>query len=454
MGLHDEAIKAFEMALRAAHISVSGRRVGYAAEMTRWGLVVCIVAACGDDGGNNPADASMPDAPIGAATIGPEGGAVASSDGVAILTVPAGALSDATELTIDIVPQSAWPANLVGAEPVGAVYVLGPEGTTFALPATLTWTFATAPANARDGGKPRLLYGYSRSAAGLLEPHTETVSTPGAAGGLMVVSTLAHLSHHVLTAKRPFGDAWTAPVGTLTIDQRPGRHAVDVAWDAAALELMPFASAPDVKVTIRQQVPAPIADLSQSPWDQSGHLYGSVTVSLTDNQPWRPEPLPRYKCTAQGMTMIEQRFSVSVAVANNGGIISYAIGSVNDSQEIECYARVEKTEYTQELSGLGQARVSPLSVPATGTQNLADHAGAFGYRVDIPPGATVRICVSASMSASVNYYPQYPPGFTFLDGQAGCTDITNLDPDNPNTVLVRVAGGGSPNNITVTTSVP
>lgn len=116
-------------------------------------------------------------------------------------------------------------------------------------------------------------------------------------------------------------------------------------------------------------------------------------------------------------------------------------------------SREQKTEYTAELAALG-TRISPISAPATATANLADTQGAYGYRLGLPPGGTLRVCVSASMSAGVNYFPQFPPGYTFVDGAPGCTDLTNLDAANTNWVLIKVTGGGSPNNITVTTSVP
>ena len=58
------------------------------------------------------------------------------------------------------------------------------------------------------------------------------------------------------------------------------------------------------------------------------------------------------------------------------------------------------------------------------------------------------------MSASINLYPWYSPGYDYLDGEPGCTDVTNVDSTNWNDLLVKVAGAGSPNNVTVTTSLP
>src|SRR5690349_15368018 len=66
------------------------------------------------------------------ATIGPNGGTLASSDGKLSLSVPAGAF--ASDTVVQIVPDSTAPE-----ESLGPVYQLSPEGTTFAQPVTLAW---------------------------------------------------------------------------------------------------------------------------------------------------------------------------------------------------------------------------------------------------------------------------------------------------------------------------
>lgn len=117
-------------------------------------------------------------------------------------------------------------------------------------------------------------------------------------------------------------------------------------------------------------------------------------------------------------------------------------------------SRTEKIEYTAEVTVLGTSRISELAVPATANHDLATTAGAYGYRIKVPAGGVIRACVSSTMSASLNYYPQFSPGYTFVDGAPGCTDVTNIDATAQNWVLLKVAGAGSPNNVTVTTSVP
>lgn len=94
-----------------------------------WGFLGC----GGDDGAAPP--------PGGGNVVGPAGGTVASADGRAAVTVPAGALT--REVAITVAPVASPPP---GALP-GTVYELGPESIAFALPATLRLEYdpATLP---------------------------------------------------------------------------------------------------------------------------------------------------------------------------------------------------------------------------------------------------------------------------------------------------------------------
>ena len=71
------------------------------------------------------------------ATIGPNGGTLASSDGKLSLSVPAGAFADDT--VVQIAPDSNAPD-----ESLGPVYQLSPEGTMFAQPVKLVWHLSDA----------------------------------------------------------------------------------------------------------------------------------------------------------------------------------------------------------------------------------------------------------------------------------------------------------------------
>lgn len=71
------------------------------------------------------------------ATIGANGGTLVSRDSLVMLTIPAGALSAATPITITSIDPQNLPTQFAGLDIAGA-YDFGPHGTTFAVPVTVT----------------------------------------------------------------------------------------------------------------------------------------------------------------------------------------------------------------------------------------------------------------------------------------------------------------------------
>ncbi len=94
--------------------------------------------ACGGGGGETviptPPDPSV---------IGTAGGTVSAQNGTVRLTIPAGALPSATQITVDRVTNPPADPNLAG----GTSFDFGPDGTQFAVPVTmqLTWDPALIP---------------------------------------------------------------------------------------------------------------------------------------------------------------------------------------------------------------------------------------------------------------------------------------------------------------------
>jgi len=122
--------------------------------------VVAATAACGggassDAAGGNPppsGSATYQPAPVGTpvgtpvtATIDGAGGSLVSADARLTLSIPAGALSGPTAITIQ-------PITNTGPNGSGVAYRLGPEGTTFAVAVTLTFALSGAEALAQDNG--------------------------------------------------------------------------------------------------------------------------------------------------------------------------------------------------------------------------------------------------------------------------------------------------------------
>ena len=96
-------------------------------------LAALILAACGDD------DSAVE--PTARATLGAAGGNLSSPDGSLVLTIPAGALGNDTEITITEVAADAVPEHLKAIN-ADRVYRLGPAGTQFAQPLTASVALA------------------------------------------------------------------------------------------------------------------------------------------------------------------------------------------------------------------------------------------------------------------------------------------------------------------------
>ena len=82
---------------------------------------------CGGGGSSQPTPGGMPTMTM----VGPSGGSVSSTDGNLAVNIPAGALPADVTITTE-------PAEAPAAGAVGTVYEIGPTGTQFAMPVTLT----------------------------------------------------------------------------------------------------------------------------------------------------------------------------------------------------------------------------------------------------------------------------------------------------------------------------
>ncbi len=98
-------------------------------------LCAATVIGCSSSGGSGPDDTGDPPAE---GAIGPTGGDV-ELDGQARLSVPAGALGDTVDFTIEENDQPASPPQ--GMDLCSDCVTIGPSGTTFTVPATVTVTY-------------------------------------------------------------------------------------------------------------------------------------------------------------------------------------------------------------------------------------------------------------------------------------------------------------------------
>lgn len=137
-------------------------------------------------------------------TIGAAGGTVASSDSAVTMTIPAGAVSADIEITIDRVT-----APATGA--IGQVFEIGPTGTKFTQPVTLTFRYADADL----GGNAPNKFAASTVINGAWQAIASSVIDPAAR---TIAGTTTHLSPYAIarlaeaTTVEDAGDAGPADV--------------------------------------------------------------------------------------------------------------------------------------------------------------------------------------------------------------------------------------------------
>ncbi len=122
-----------------------------------------------------------------------------------------------------------------------------------------------------------------------------------------------------------------------------------------------------------------------------------------------------------------------------------ATAVVDLSSTGECIAadtRSTKPEFSAEETDLGTDRIESLSVPGNGEVTLADHAGKYGYYIQLEPGQSITVSVIGG-GVGINYYPEFSPGYNFTDTVPGTTVLKNLDTAKTNGVLVVLDGSGT-----------
>ena len=127
-------------------------------------LSLIFVAGCGGGGESSSNISNNGNEVLASATIGSEGGKVTTSDGKVVIDIPAGALSQDTNITISSTRDQGV---------IGDVYALGPAGTTFAQPVEVTILYAhsSLPSNVTEDS----LYLVTETEDGYLEPLTDII---------------------------------------------------------------------------------------------------------------------------------------------------------------------------------------------------------------------------------------------------------------------------------------
>src|SRR5947209_8192135 len=99
-----------------------------------WAAVGCVVAVVACSSSTSSPQPSGALGPVAALTIGAMGGSSTSADGALTVAVPAGALGTDLEISVE---EIASPAP--GA--IGKTYEIGPTGTQFEMPVTLSFKY-------------------------------------------------------------------------------------------------------------------------------------------------------------------------------------------------------------------------------------------------------------------------------------------------------------------------
>ncbi len=171
--------------------------------------------------------------------IGAAGGTVTSVDGTLVLTIPAGALAEETEITVETLEESElgseW-ADVLAAGPAGASYRLGPDGTVFDVPALVE---VSVPGAGEDLSTvaAELLLTYEDGQVTVLD---SIVYLPGRGDSLGVAS--ARLHHFSPLVRTNYGGAFTGRLTGVPEEAFVGEHfdasvAVSVAGFVADLSM-------------------------------------------------------------------------------------------------------------------------------------------------------------------------------------------------------------------------
>ncbi len=336
------------------------------------------------------------------------GGTVASADGAFVLEVPPNALKADTTVTVRLLDEASWPAEVRSAAPVGPVFELEPDGLVFDPPARATTRLPVAPPGMVKPGEVAFLQHRMRSKGGAVEG-AATRTIVEADGSVTVVAELPHASQQ-----------WVS-FGGFSVGHGPlgGQREVEETWTVAPLTLM-SASATEIDgYALRSIVDSPDSDSPIVPlhpgWQTSLSFAGRFTLAASQDRPGVvalapdagfsiPDPLPGWLCVDPG-------------TANTTA--SIVLSSFRDSGSLELLLPITPA-FCVEKGGTVPPRGSPYTrecaklpfefTPVQGRQGelgvlcLPPDGGCFftnDVRVDQPP--TISQCVNEQRAMVVTH---------------------------------------------------
>ena len=177
-------------------------------------IIAALLTACGAGGGGGNTESNTTNQE--STGIGPNGGTVTSSDGKAKVVIPAGALTETANITVATV--SNQPSGNMGA-----AYEVGPDGTTFNQPVTISVTYdeASLPSGVKESDlKLGAVINNQWEALSNSTVDTATNVISGTTTHLSIYGILA-VSSSVTVPSAPTGVIATAADGQATITWNP-----------------------------------------------------------------------------------------------------------------------------------------------------------------------------------------------------------------------------------------
>jgi hypothetical protein len=243
-----------------------------------------------------------------------EGGVLTSDDGLAIFVLPPGALGEDTEISIKGIDVPA------GSETIGPAYEIGPDGTTFKIPAAL---LVDLSAQVGDSDMP-VVTGLSIGSDGVLE-ELPTLMVAGGNGAFSAIAEVTHLSWF------SFG-----PGNGLrfSVDLGAPEQEVGIPWTGALVLGSPIARSRDtdassggVPITLTAQHAANevVQALGEADGSRRGGGYTSkrgetAGIQFNAEAVHFFEPAPRWQCTKAGAGSVWMVVRVDVATNSDGSI--------------------------------------------------------------------------------------------------------------------------------------
>jgi hypothetical protein len=337
-----------------------------------------------------------------------KGGTVSSADGAFVLEVPPNALKADTAVSVRLLDEASWPAEVRSAAPVGPVWELEPDGLVFDPPARATTKLPVAPPGMITPGEIAFLQHRMRSKGGPVESAT-TRTIIEADGSVTIVAELPHASQQ-----------WTS-FGGVSIGHGPlgGQHEVEETWNIAPLTLLAASETQINGYALRSIVDSTVSDSPIVPlhpgWQTSLSFAGRFTLAATQDRPGVvtlsadagfsiPEPVPGWLCVEPG-------------TANTTA--SIVLDSFRDAGSLELLLPIT-TAFCVEKGGTVPPRGSPYTrecaklpfefTPVQGRQGelgvlcLPPDGGCFftnDVRVDQPP--TISQCVTEHRAMVVTH---------------------------------------------------